>query len=62
MNETQLVKLQPYRYLVIQKNELEKLVAKMLEAEIIRDNTNSFASHVILVKKKDGSWCLCVDY
>ena len=29
---------------------------------IIWDNTSPFASLVILVKKKDGSWRLCVDY
>ena len=34
----------------------------MLQAGVIRDINSSFASHVVLVKKKDGSWRLCVDY
>jgi len=34
----------------------------MLEVKIIRTNNNRFASLVILIKKKDSTWRLCVDY
>ena len=37
-------------------------MAEMLQAGLIRDITSSFASPVVLVKKKDGSWRMCVDY
>lgn len=34
----------------------------MLQKEIIRPNISPFSSHVLLVKKNDGSWCLYMDY
>ena len=47
-DETQPVKIRPYRYPVVQKNELEGIVAEMLQAGLIRDITSSFASPVVL--------------
>ncbi|KAL4296177.1 hypothetical protein GQ457_12G019000 [Hibiscus cannabinus] len=57
-----VVKIRPYRYPTVQKNEIERLVQEMLQAGFIRDSSSPFASPIVMVKKKDGSWRLCVDY
>lgn len=59
---TQPVKVRPYRYSHIQKSEIEKQLKQMLSQGVIKPSNNSFASPVLLVKKKDSTWRFCVDY
>jgi len=52
----------PYRYPYYQKSEIEKLIKELLAMGIIRPSQNPFSSPVLLVRKADGSWRMCVDY
>jgi hypothetical protein len=52
----------PYRVPHLQENEMEQQIKDLLAKGIIQLSNSPFASPAILVRKKDGSWRLCIDY
>ncbi|XP_078150323.1 uncharacterized protein LOC144545634 [Carex rostrata] len=56
------VNQRPYRFSYFQKLEIEKIIQELLKNNLIQHNTSSYSSPVLLVKKKDGTWRMCIDY
>ncbi|KAB2625792.1 hypothetical protein D8674_017452 [Pyrus ussuriensis x Pyrus communis] len=52
----------PYRYGPVQKTEIEKYVQEFLQADFIQVSNSPYSSPVILVRKKEGTWRMCMDY
>lgn len=58
----QPVSCKPYRLSHKESEVVNTKVNDLLEAGIIRESMSSYASPVVLVKKKGGDYRLCVDY
>jgi hypothetical protein len=54
--------IRPYRMSHSQKDSLEAIIKQMLKNAEIQPSSSPYSSPVILVKKKDKSWRLCVDF
>lgn len=55
------VNIRPYIYPLKQRDVIEQLIQEMLDRGIIQPSASPFASPVVLVGKKDGTWRLFVD-
>lgn len=51
-----------YRMVRTEQDVVKKIVAELMEAEIVRESESDYASPVLLVHKKNGEPRLCIDY
>ena len=56
------VRLPPYRLPQTYRELVQKEIQEMLEQDVIEPSSSEWAAPIVLVKKKDGSLRLCVDY
>ena len=52
----------PYRHPKAYRDEIEKAIQELSALGNIHPSTSPFASSVVLVKKKDGTLRMCIDY
>ncbi|MCO5604768.1 hypothetical protein L7F22_058938 [Adiantum nelumboides] len=52
----------PYRVSQAQQEEIMRQVNELVEKGMVRPSSSPFCSPVLLVHKKDGTYCMCVDY
>jgi len=62
LDANKTVQRRPYRLGVDEKELVRDKIKEMLAANVIRPSNSPFASPILLVKKKDGSDRLCIDY
>ncbi|XP_052732508.1 uncharacterized protein LOC108341297 [Vigna angularis] len=56
------ISVQPYRMAPAELVELKKQIEELLDKRFIRSSASPWGAPVLLVKKKDGSSRLCIDY
>lgn len=56
------VNSKPYRYSPLHKDEIQRQVRELLAPGLIIPSSSPYASPVLLVQKKGGSWRFHVDY
>ncbi|RHN78855.1 putative nucleotidyltransferase, Ribonuclease H [Medicago truncatula] len=59
---TKPVSMAPYRMSASELSELKKQLEDLLEKKFVRPSVSPWGAPVLLVKKKDGSMRLCIDY
>jgi hypothetical protein len=58
----EIMNTRPYKLSHSQKDTMEALILQLLKNQVIRPSVSPYSSPAILVKKKDGTWMLCIDY
>lgn len=62
MPNTPPINISPYRHPPNQNDAIEMMVKELLDSGVIRNDQSSFSSPIVMVKMKDGTWRMCVDY
>ena len=60
--DAKIVNQRSYRLPHHQKGAMEKIIAKLIQQNVIRNSCRPYSSPALLVKKKDFTWRLCNDF
>ncbi|GJW94549.1 hypothetical protein Tco_0174221 [Tanacetum coccineum] len=56
------INIRPYKHPPNQKDVVEAMVKELMASGVIKDSQSPYSSPIVMVKKKDGTWRMCVDY
>ena len=56
------IKRSPRRIPFVYREKITQLVNDMLKQQVVKPSSSAWTSPVVLVPKKDGNRCFCVDY
>ncbi|KAJ8764775.1 hypothetical protein K2173_009176 [Erythroxylum novogranatense] len=56
------ISIPPYRMAPAELRELKEQLEELLEKGYVRPSSSPWGAPVLFVKKKDGSWRMCIDY
>jgi hypothetical protein len=59
---TELIARTPYRMSTPELQELKMQLKELLDLGLIHPSVSPWGAPVIFIRKKDGSWSLCIDY
>jgi hypothetical protein len=59
---TKMIAKKPYRMSTPELQELKMQLKELLDLGLIRPSVSPWGAPVIFIRKKDGSWRLCIDY
>jgi hypothetical protein len=59
---TEPIERTPYQMSTPELQELRMQLKELLDLGIIRPNVSPWGANVIFIKRKEGSWRLCIDY
>ena len=59
---TQPIKIHPYKNPKRIRDDIEEAIKKLLELGLIRPSSIPYASSNVMVKKKDGTLRMCIDF
>lgn len=56
------IKQRLYRVTPEQRQEIQQQVTKLLKADVIEESYSPWEAPIVLVRKWDGKWRICLDY
>ncbi|GJY02518.1 reverse transcriptase [Tanacetum coccineum] len=56
------INIRLYKHPPSQKDAMEAMVKELMESGVIRDSQSPYSSPIVMIKKKDGTWRMCVNY